>query len=339
MFQKYKKTLILTSMLTLLPIPVLLALYGEWKAIAFLPLALLATQWICMYWTLKDPGNQNQNPKPMRTVLWILPIFSNLFCAIDYAFAAGLDFSISRILLFFLGGMFVAIGNYLPKVKQNSTLGIKIPWSYTSEENWNATHRFGGKVWFWGGILIALSGFLPESCGSWLMLAGILALCIAPVVYSYRYYRMQKARGDALLPLLPIANTKAGKLSLVFVAALLLAVVGMMFTGDIEYRFEEDYFVIEADFYDDQILFYDRIESVVYRDSNVDGSRIWGYGSGRLLMGNFQNDELGNYTRYTYTNPDACVLLTQNERIWVLSGKTKAQTQALYQQLLKHIEQ
>ena len=43
--------------------------------------------------------------------------------------------------------MFMVIGNYLPKVKQNNTIGIRVVWTLQDEENWNATHRFSGKIW------------------------------------------------------------------------------------------------------------------------------------------------------------------------------------------------
>ncbi len=337
MFQTYKKTLIITSLLTLLPLPVQLLLGREWSVSMSIPLMMLAAQWFCMFWTLKDPGNKNQNPKPMKTVLWILPILSNVCCGIDYALTTGLNFSISSILFAFLGGMFAIIGNYLPKVKRNSTMGIKVPWAYTSEENWTATHRFGGKAWFVGGIGIMLGSFLPETWAFAVMLVGILVLTVLPVLYSYRYYRMQKARGDALIPFPPMANTKAGKFSLIFVAALLVFVGCMMFTGDIAYRFESDRLIIEADFYDDLYLTYDVIESLEYRDANVPGTRAWGFGSLRLLMGTFQNEEFGIYTRYTYYDPNSAVVLTTMKQTYVLSGKTPAETQALYQQLLEHV--
>ncbi len=339
MFQKYKKTLILTSALTLLPIPVQLLLGRDWGVSISVPLILLAAQWFCFYWTMKDPGNQKQNRKPMMTVLWILPILSNVCCGIDYALASGTDFPFASILFLLMGAMFAIIGNYLPKVKMNSTLGIKIPWAYTSEENWNATHRFGGKVWVSGGIGIMLGALLPEIWAFTVLMIGILVLCIVPTVYSYRYYKMQKARGDALVPFPPMANTKAGKIPLILLAVVLIGTVALMFTGDIEYRFEEDYFVIEADFYDDQVLFYDVIDSVIYRDTKVPGTRVWGYGSGRLLMGTFQNEEYGNYTRYTYTTPQANIIVHYNgDRVLVLGGETSMETMELYNQLMEKLK-
>ena len=38
------------------------------------------------------------------------------------------------------GLMFMVIGNYLPKVKQNNTIGIRVIWTLQDEENWNAAH-------------------------------------------------------------------------------------------------------------------------------------------------------------------------------------------------------
>ena len=43
--------------------------------------------------------------------------------------------------------LFIVIGNYLPKIKQNNTIGIRIVWILQDEENWNATHSFSGRIW------------------------------------------------------------------------------------------------------------------------------------------------------------------------------------------------
>lgn len=42
--------------------------------------------------------------------------------------------------------LFIVIGNYLPKIKQNNTIGIRIVWTLQDEENWNATHSFSGRI-------------------------------------------------------------------------------------------------------------------------------------------------------------------------------------------------
>lgn len=354
MIRKYKGELIVTSLIILFPIVVGLILwnrmpetlathwgfdgqpdgYGSLPYAVFVPyLCLLAGHWLCFLVTAKDPRNQNRNWKPIRLVLWIMPVLSNVCAAILYALALGVHVSVSGIMVAAIGLMFVAIGNYLPKCRQNYTIGIKVPWTFASEENWNATHRFGGRVWMAGGVVLMLCALLPAGWNAGVMVAGIVILAIAPILYSYLYYRRQVKRGDKMMPI-PSIHTRAGKIGTALGIAILLFVLAMLFTGKVETDFSEDSFTIKASYYDDLTVFYDRVESVEYRDGNVEGARVFGIGSFRLLLGNFENEEFGNYTRYTYYNPEACVVLRVNGKTLVLSGRDKAETQAIYQELL-----
>lgn len=354
MILKNKKMLIITSLLILLPIPVGALLWnrfpdkmvthwgimGEadgWGSVVFavflLPLIMLATHWLCILFTAKDPGNRNKNRKPLSMVLWIIPFLSNLSSGMMYALALGAELSVSGIMVGAMGLLFAVIGNYLPKCKMNSTMGIKVPWAYTSEENWNATHRFGGRVWVIGGIMMALGALLPDAYGVTVMLLSVLVLTVIPVVYSWWYYRKQKEAGAELKPLLP--KGKLGKGSLIALAVLLALLAVVMFTGEIDFVFREDYLFIDTNMYSDHILYYDVIESVEYREGNVDGLRVGGYGSMRLLMGYFENDEFGVYTRYTYYQPEACVVVTTDSRTFVLSAEDAAGTRAIYNALVE----
>ncbi len=328
MLKQYKTTLILSSLVILLPIPVGLYLGYGWGT-AFPILLLLAAHWFCIYCTAKDPGNKNQNKKPLLLVIWTMPVFSCFTAFVNFALHQDLEFSISGIYCLVFGAMFAAIGNYLPKVKMNSTMGIKVSWAYTSEENWNATHRFGGKTWFFSGLILMAAAFLPQNWGMGIMMADITAACVLPILYSYLYYRKQKKNGDALLPL-TVLPAKYQKLSFVFLAGLLVFICGVLFTGNIRYHFEADHLAVEASYHDDTRLYYDAVESIEYREENVDGIRLWGFGSLRLLMGTFENEEFGRYTRYTYYDPDSAVVITTMKKTYVLSGKTPEDSWQLY---------
>ena len=87
-----------------------------------------------------------------------------------------------------LGVVFLLVGNYLPKCKQNYTIGIKIAWTLHSEENWNRTHRFAGPIWVVCGMIIMVSAIFG-GVFLWVMLAAFLVMIIAPVVYSYLLFR------------------------------------------------------------------------------------------------------------------------------------------------------
>ena len=76
-------------------------------------------------------------------------------------------------------------GNYLPKVKRNYVLGIKLPWTVKSDENWYRTHRLGGVVFVFGGIFIISTAFLQNYI---IFFTIIVLLVTIPTLYSYVYY-------------------------------------------------------------------------------------------------------------------------------------------------------
>ena len=340
MILKNKKLMILTSALILLPIPVafvLQNLYPEQTAgilqVVWPVLGLLVGQWICILVSKWDPSQKGRNQKALSMVLWIIPLLSNLICGELFALLLGLDFSPYSWICSGIGLLFMVIGNYMPKTKMNATVGIKTPTTYSSEANWNATHRFAGKLWFWGGLALILGGFLPEMVAAGLMILVMGVMVVLPMVYSHRFYRKEKADGKDVKRGYSPENTKMTKKSLVIGIVILALCIGLMFVGDIEYRFEEDSLLIEASIYTDHVLKYESIEALEYREGNVPGSRTGGYGSARLLMGFFNNEEFGTYIRYTYTNPEACVVVTTQGRPLVLSGETMEDTRNLYQEL------
>lgn len=210
MFKSNKRTLILSSAVTLLPILVGLILWDHlpqelpthWNingtvddyssksfAVFGLPLILLGFHWICTLATALDSKNKEQHAKLFTLVFWIIPALSLTVSALIYATALGLTFDITAIISCFMGLLFIVIGNYLPKCKQNRTLGIKVKWTLESEANWNATHRMAGKLWVAGGLLFLPIGFLPATITLWATPVSIGAMVVIPVVYSYMFYK------------------------------------------------------------------------------------------------------------------------------------------------------
>ena len=355
MLKQYRNSIIITSLLTLLPIPLGLLLWNRFPetmaihwgltgeadgyaspsfAVFVLPLILLVVHWVCILATALDKGNKNRNQKLQTIVLWVIPLIGNLSCCGMYALALGWEFSPVVWTMVPMGLLFAVIGNYMPKTRMNSTMGIKVPWTYSSEANWNATHRYAGKVWMIGGILIALCGLLPHGWAVTIMLISILVLIILPVVYSYRFYKKEKAEGKVQSAGYSATDRKILKGSGIFLIAFTIFILFVLFYGDITYSFREDHLLIDTNMYSDYITYYDTIEHVELREGNVPGLRVGGYGSFRLLMGWFENEEFGTYLRYTYYNPEACVVVTSGDKKIVLSDETYAETKALYQKLL-----
>ena len=203
MIKKNWKVLVITSVITLLPILAGLILWNQlpeqmpthwnaagevdgWSSKPFavfgLPLILLAAQWLCTLGVGADPKKNNHPEKILHLVLWIIPVLSVVLFAITYAVALGKEVRMEVVMPVFIGILFAIIGNYLPKCKQNYTIGIKIPWTLNSEENWNRTHRFAGRLWVICGIAIMLTGFFG---GFWVFLPIVLLMVIVPCIYSY----------------------------------------------------------------------------------------------------------------------------------------------------------
>ena len=93
-----------------------------------------------------------------------------------------------KILVIATGFLFALTGNYLPKLKQNPTIGIRTKWTLENDEVWRKTHHFGGIVWVVGGIAISLITLLfSDSSSMYILFVGILILVMIPMIYSYIY--------------------------------------------------------------------------------------------------------------------------------------------------------
>lgn len=97
--------------------------------------------------------------------------------------------NISILMPFAVGLLFTIIGNSMPKFKQNFYAGIRTSWALADEEVWFKTHRFGGKVWFIGGILMMISAILPVNFKAPVFFGVVMLISIIPMVYSYIIYK------------------------------------------------------------------------------------------------------------------------------------------------------
>ena len=95
---------------------------------------------------------------------------------------------------------------------------------------------------------------------------------------------------------------------------------------------------MDASFWNPITVNYDDIDSIEYREGDISGSRLWGLESFRLLLGNFENEEFGNHTRYTYYKPEACIVLTVKGKTMVISGRDAAETTSIYNELTARTE-
>lgn len=90
-------------------------------------------------------------------------------------------------------GVFMTIaGNFMGKIKRNSYIGIKTPWTLQSENVWNKTHRFGGWTFVIFGLIIVAAPHLPFTLALTLFLFGIGLVVVGTLAYSYWLYLKEK---------------------------------------------------------------------------------------------------------------------------------------------------
>ena len=205
---KNKKMLIWTTLVCLIPILVGAAVYsrlpetmathwnlnGEpdgWSSRPFavfgLPGILLAVNLFLPFALKADPKRGNMNEKLVAISLWTIPVVSLLCCGLTLARGLGYEVRVERWVPIFMGVLFIVIGNYLPKTKQSYTMGIKLPWTLASEENWNRTHRLAGFLWVIAGLYFIVMSFIGWSFPAFLI--PLFVIILVPTVYSYLLYR------------------------------------------------------------------------------------------------------------------------------------------------------
>ena len=205
-----KKILLLTSVITLIPIIIGIFLWtqlpemipthfgidgtpDDWSSKGFtvfgLPFILLGVHLLCIGITSQDPKYENMSDKLFALVLWICPMVSLILVISCYGSALGYEMNITKYVMVVIGILFVFIGNYLPKCKQNYTMGIKLPWTLADEENWNKTHRLAGFIWVAGGVVLVISSFFNST---WIVGPMALVMVFVPSIYSFLYYKKHK---------------------------------------------------------------------------------------------------------------------------------------------------
>ena len=205
------KLLFLTSILTLLPILIGVILWqdlpaslpshfgldgqadgfsSKFEVVFLIPLVMLGLHLFAVVVTSLDPKASHVSPKMRTLIYWLVPFISGLVQLSIYGAALGLIANSTRIGFVMVGIVFLVVGNYLPKTKQNYTVGIRLPWTLDNEENWNKTHRLAGRLWVLGGAIILVNSFLSWSV-LYVFFGVLLVMVLVPIFYSYWISRSQ----------------------------------------------------------------------------------------------------------------------------------------------------
>ena len=140
------------------------------------------------------------------------------------------------ILLSVLSIIIIGIGYSIKNVKPNPVFGIRLKWALEDETNWKKTHQFSGILWMICGLFGLFCAYIQSMTLFNLM---ILILCLAPVIYSYGFYRKQLKEHRT-------TKVKYPFYLILFMIGISLFVVYSLFCGKLTYQFYTDKLVIDT---------------------------------------------------------------------------------------------
>ena len=101
------------------------------------------------------------------------------------------NFKMSMAMLPFMGLLFIAIGFMLRKAKRNFFIGIRTPWTLSSDRVWDETHRLGATLFMVSGALAVVGGFFGGMVAFWMLFVPLIGSTLFLLVYSYVLYRRE----------------------------------------------------------------------------------------------------------------------------------------------------
>lgn len=162
----------------------------KWFALFGIPVLLMLVHGLTIFFIQNDPKKQG-HPKVLKALLyWLIPVVTLIVQITIITYSLGHTFNITNYVSAGVGILIVILGNYLPKSRQNYSVGIKLPWTLSSEENWNKTHHMAGKLWIVSGILLTLSALLGYYA---VFLLVLLIMVLVPCIYSYTLYKKDQS--------------------------------------------------------------------------------------------------------------------------------------------------
>ena len=329
MIKNYSGTLISSGLVILAGALVgFTSIQGKWLNVFF-----IVMQCVLVAIIFYDNRNKQQSRKVIGMTIWIIPVITLLYNGIARLVDMGGDTENLFMALIYYGTglMFMVIGNYLPKVKQNNTIGIRVVWTLQDEENWNATHRFSGKIWVASGVLCMLCGLFEESMAALVLyIVSIMAAAIISILYSYLFYKKKIGTGEKL----KIQYNKKVMVGHGIVTILtIIFIIVTLFWGSIDIQFQDNNFTIEAQGWSDYTVDYTQIDSISYEENSLQNSndyRTNGLGNFKYATGNFKNDVYGNYIRYTHSSCHSYVVMSVDGKILVINGENDSATKEIY---------
>jgi uncharacterized membrane protein len=164
--------------------------YGsKFEGLLLLPLVAIACNLLLSFLPRFEPRNEHllRSNKAYHAV-WIAVIaLLAVVHGTSIAVILGQSTTLSAGIVGTTAGIFLMVmGNYLGKIRSNFSFGIRTPWTLSSEQSWNKSHRLGGWLMFGLGLLCTLASIAGKPfLFVWILLGGTVGITVILFAYSY----------------------------------------------------------------------------------------------------------------------------------------------------------
>lgn len=163
-------------------------------AVALIPIVIIAMTALFNVLPKLDPRRENY--AKFLSSYWLIANAVIVFILVAHGLiiTTGLGYSvkIDRLMPLGVGLLFVFLGNYLTRVEPNWFIGVRTPWTLSSDTVWRKTHRTAGWLMVLGGLVLASGAFLPGAMLLPLFIVTIVVVAVIPIVQSYVLWKRER---------------------------------------------------------------------------------------------------------------------------------------------------
>ena len=173
---------------------------GKVEGLLMLPAVTIGLYLLLLFLPRLDPkrANYDKFAGVYRIIRTILVVFMAGLHAVIIASVLGAGIDVGMAVMVMAGLMIAVLGNYFGKLKQTWFVGIRTPWTLTSELSWRKTHQLGGKIFVVFGLLMVLAGLVGREWLFFTVFGLFFASIVFLVIYSYIVWKSDPDRVNGL---------------------------------------------------------------------------------------------------------------------------------------------
>lgn len=173
---------------------------GKFEGLLLMPLLAAGIYLMLLFIPRIDPkrANYERFANVYRIIRIVMLVFMAALHGIIIAAVFGSGIDIGMVIMIMVGLLLAILGNYFGKLKPTWFVGIRTPWTLTSDLSWNKTHRLGGRLFVALGLLLAAAGVIGQDWALYLVFGLLFAMIIFLMIYSYVVWKSDPDRRQGL---------------------------------------------------------------------------------------------------------------------------------------------